>query len=128
MHKSVQILIAAACVVAIAAGSLWLHDRNQMRQAAKAEAEGRERAVAEQMASECRAIIRNWYSPGSLQLAGTEGNLPGCTKSIAGTVEEAEDCAALITAWSKSKSAPTFATRDRISYCETLVNSSKPSE
>ena len=128
MHKSVQILIAAACIVTIAAGSFWLHDRNQMRQAAKAEAEGQKRAKAEQMASECRASIRNWYSPGSLQLAGTEGSLTTCTKSIAGTVGEAEDCTALIAAWSKSKSAPTFATRERLNYCKALVNSPKPSE
>lgn len=33
MHKSVQILIAAACVVTIAAGSIWLMDRKKQAEA-----------------------------------------------------------------------------------------------
>ncbi|UXU73823.1 hypothetical protein [Paracoccus sp. SMMA_5] len=33
LHKSVQILIAAACVVTIAAGSIWLMDRKKQAEA-----------------------------------------------------------------------------------------------
>lgn len=33
MHKSVQILIAAACIVIIAAGSVWLMDRKKQTKA-----------------------------------------------------------------------------------------------
>ena len=33
MHKSVQILIAAACVIIIAAGSIWLMDRKKQAEA-----------------------------------------------------------------------------------------------
>ncbi len=106
MSKTVQFLVAAACIVVMAAGSFWLYDRNQMRLAASADAELREQIRDAQRVSDCRAAVRDWYSPGALQLAGTEGDLSACVKTLAKTVEEAEDCAALIVAWGKSNSAP----------------------
>lgn len=39
LHKSVQILIAAACIVNIAAGSIWLMDRKKQADAETAKAE-----------------------------------------------------------------------------------------
>lgn len=48
MHKSVQILIAAACIVVIAAGSIWLMDRKKQADAV-AEKEAADAARAEAM-------------------------------------------------------------------------------
>lgn len=48
MHKSVQILIAAACIVVIAAGSIWLMDRKKRADAVAAK-EAADTARAEAM-------------------------------------------------------------------------------
>lgn len=48
MHKSVQILIAAACIVIIAAGSIWLMDRKKRADAIAAK-EAADAARAEAM-------------------------------------------------------------------------------
>lgn len=48
MHKSVQVLIAAACIVVIATGSIWLMDRKKRADAVAAK-EAADTARAEAM-------------------------------------------------------------------------------
>ncbi|WP_193668103.1 hypothetical protein [Paracoccus kondratievae] len=72
MHKSVQILIAAACVVVISAGSVWLMDRKQQAdaEAAKVDAmfsalERKNEARRKAEADACRADLEA-YDNGSI--------------------------------------------------------------
>lgn len=72
MHKSVQILIAAACIVVISAGSIWLMDRKRQAdtEAAKVEAmfsalERKNEARRKAEADACRADLEA-YDSGSI--------------------------------------------------------------
>ncbi|WP_323008932.1 hypothetical protein [Paracoccus sp. (in: a-proteobacteria)] len=128
MSKTVQFLVAAASIVVIAAGSFWLYDRNQMRRAAKADAELREQIRDAERFMECRALLRDKFLPGAARTESDELRGPFCAVFVEGSAEEARDCSALISAWENNFFIKSPFTVKRLSYCETVVSSSTPSE
>lgn len=122
MNKALQALIAVACIVIIVVGGLWLRDRNQKKEAAKAVASAVAEADKMQRIQGCRSVMLHELLPSGQITPRGEQAAQFCKVILEGTTEEAEDCKELIRAWDKSRVPPLNPAKiERIEYCRVLI-------